>query len=73
VSVDTRTKGRRLDSYRRQHLDHDVTVLVDPDLARLAVEIDLFGRGLRGRKLGIGVGGYDGSACPIDLIRGARR
>ena len=69
MSVDTRTKGRRLDAYLRQTLDHDVTVLVDPDLARLPVEIDLFSRGLRGRKLGLDVGGYDGAACPINLIR----
>ena len=69
MSVDTRTKGRRLDSYLSQNLDEDVTVLVDPDLARLPVEIDLYSRGLRGRKLGLAVGGYDGAACPIDIIR----
>jgi hypothetical protein len=69
VSVDTRTKGRRLDSYRRQSLDRDLVVLVDPDLARLPVEIELYGRGLRGRKLGLDVGGYDGAVCPIELIR----
>ncbi len=69
MSVDTRTKGRRLDSYLRQPLDDDVAILVDPDLARLAVEIDLYGRGRRRRKLGVDVGGYDGAACPIELIR----
>ena len=69
MSVDTRTKGRRLDSYLRQPLDDGVAILVDPDLARLAVEIDLYGRGLRRRKLGVDVGGYDGAACPIELIR----
>ena len=69
MSVDTRTKGRRLDSYLRQPLDDGVAILVDPDLARLAVEIDLYGRGLRRRKLGVDVDGYDGAACPIDLIR----
>ncbi len=69
MSVDTRTKGRRLDSYRRQRLDDDVTVLVDADLARMPVEIDLYGRGLRRRKLGVDVGGYDGTACPTQLIR----
>ena len=46
-----------------------MAILVDPDLARLAVEIDLYGRGLRRRKLGVDVGGYDGAACPIELIR----
>lgn len=69
MSVDTRTKGRNLHSYRRQRIDPDLTVLVDPDLARLPVEIELYSRGLRGRKLGIDVGGYDGAACPINLIR----
>lgn len=69
MSVDTHTKGRRLDSYLRQPLDDGVAILVDPDLARLAVEIDLYGRGLRRRKLGVDVGGYDGAACPIELIR----
>ena len=69
MSVDTRTQGRRLDGYLRQPLDDGVAILVDPDLARLAVEIDLYGRGLRRRKLGVDVGGYDGAACPIELIR----
>ncbi len=69
MSVDTHTKGRILDSYLRQPLDDGVAILVDPDLARLAVEIDLYGRGLRRRKLGVDVGGYDGAACPIELIR----
>ena len=69
MSVDTRTKGRRLDGYLRQPLDDGMAILVDPDLARLAVEIDLYGRGLRRRKLGVEVGGYDGAACPIELIR----
>lgn len=69
MSVDTRTSGRRLGSYHRQHLDDGLAVLVDPDLARLPVEIDLYGRGIRRRKLGVAVGGYDGAACPINLIR----
>ncbi len=68
MSVDTRTTGRRLARYRRHRLDAGVTVLVDPDLARLPVEIHLFGRGLGKRRLGIDVTGYDGAACPITLV-----
>lgn len=66
MSVDTRTQGRRLARYRRQRLG-EVTVLVDPDLARLPVEIHLVGRGLTRRRLGITLTGYDGAACPITI------
>jgi len=67
VSVDTHTKGRKLDGYRRQRVgDHEV--LLDPDLLKLPVELTVTTAGLLGRKLGIAVDGLDGAACPIELL-----
>ena len=68
MSVDTHTSGRRLDGYSRAHAD-GVTVLVDPDLARLPVEIFVQKAGLLGRGVGIHVDGVDGAPCPINLVR----
>ena len=68
MSVDTHTTGRRLDGYTREHAD-GVTVLVDPDLARLPVEIVVTKAGVFGRGVGVHVDGVDGAPCPINLIR----
>mgnify|MGYP001594925712 FL=1 len=67
MSVDARTKGRRLDGYRREQAD-DVEVLFDPDLYRLPVEVTVVVGGLLGRSLGAEVDGLDGAACPIELV-----
>lgn len=68
MSVDTHTTGRRLDGYARASAD-DVIVLVDPDLARLPVEIVVTKAGLFGRGVGVRVDGVDGAPCPIKLVR----
>lgn len=72
MSVDARTKNRRLDGYRRHTImvnGDDVAVLIDPDLARLAVEVTVTTAGLFRRGLGVDVDGIDGATCPIHLIR----
>jgi hypothetical protein len=69
VSVDTRTKGRRLDGYTTRRIEKDLTLLVDPDLIRLSVEITVITAGLFGRGLGADVDGVDGAACPIEIVR----
>lgn len=67
MSVDTRTKNRRLDGYHRQHIDgHEV--LLDPDLLALPVELTIMTGGIFGRKLTAAVDGLDGAPCPIQLI-----
>ena len=67
MSVDTRTKGRRLDGYRTRRIDgHEV--LLDPDLLKLPVELTITTGGVFGRKLTAAVDGLDGAACPIQLI-----
>jgi hypothetical protein len=44
VSVDTRTKGRKLDGYTRRRTDgHEM--LLDPDLLKLPVELTITTRG----------------------------
>ena len=68
MSVDTHTAGRRLDGYAQASTD-DVTVLIDPDLARLPVEIYVRKAGLFGRGVGVFVDGVGGAPCPINLIR----
>ena len=67
MSVDTHTKGRKLDGYTREHAD-GVTVLVDPDLSRLPVEIVVKKAGLFGRGVGVHVDGVGGAPCPIHLV-----
>jgi hypothetical protein len=68
VSVDTRTAGRRLDSYEATKVG-DVEILIDADLVRLPVEITVMKAGLLGRGVGVHVDGVDGAPCPINLIR----
>ncbi len=67
MSVDARTKGRRLEGYRRQRLG-DQELLLDPDLFKLPVEMTITTGGLLGRKLTVVVDGLDGAPCPIQLI-----
>ncbi len=67
MSVDARTKGRRLDGYTPHTID-ELHLLVDPDLHRLPVEVTVTTGGLLGRSLGIEVDGLDGAPCPIQLI-----
>ncbi|MFQ5557874.1 MAG: hypothetical protein ACE5GB_10270 [Acidimicrobiales bacterium] len=69
MSVDTHTTGRKLNRYKRHRLEDDVRVLIDPDLARLPVEVTLVTKGLFGRGLKVIVDGIDGAACPIEVIR----
>ena len=72
VSVDARVKGRRLDGYRPHRIrrgDDELSVLIDPDLQRLAVEVTVVAAGLFRRGLGADVDGIDGAPCPIHLIR----
>ncbi len=70
MSVDARTKGRKLDSYRRTSTDlDDVTVLVDPDLLRLPVDVTVTAAGVFRRGLSADVDGIDGAPCPIQLVR----
>ena len=47
MSVDTRTKGRRLDSYRRQLVDES-TLLYDADLLKLPVTLTIITGGVFG-------------------------
>ena len=68
MSVDTHTAGRTLDGYARASAD-DVMLLIDPDLARLPVEIVVKKAGLFGRGVGVHVDGVDGAPCPLNLIR----
>ena len=67
MSVDTRTKGRRLDSYRRKLVDES-TLLYDADLLKLPVELTITTGGLFGGKLKAAVDGLNGAACPIQLV-----
>ena len=67
MSVDTKTKGRRLDGYRKQRVGKYM-VLLDPDLLKLPVELTITTGGVFGRKLTAAVDGLDGAACPIQLI-----
>jgi len=54
VSVDARTKGRRLDGYtRRQIGGHEV--LLEPDLLKQPVELTTVSSGVFGRGLGAAV------------------
>lgn len=67
MSVDTRTKGRRLDGYTKRRIgEHEL--LLDPDLLRLPVELTILTGGVFGRKLTAAVDGLDGAPCPIQLI-----
>lgn len=68
MSVDTHTSGRRLDGYTSEHTD-GVTILIDPDLARLPVEVVVKKAGLLGRGVGVHIDGVDGAPCPINLVR----
>ena len=68
MSVDTRTSGRRLDSYQRNRVG-EVDILIDADLARLPVEVTVRKAGLLGRGVGVYVDGVDGAPCPINLVR----
>ncbi|MEQ8840498.1 MAG: hypothetical protein RIB98_05925 [Acidimicrobiales bacterium] len=67
MSVDTRTKGRRLDGYTRYMVDgHEL--LLDPDLLKLPVELTITTGGIFGRGLSATVDGLNGAACPIELL-----
>ena len=67
MSVDTRTKGRRLDSYTVRRIDgHEV--LLDPDLLKLPIELTITTGGIFGRGLSATADGLDGAACPIQLL-----
>ena len=67
MSVDTRTKGRRLDGYTVRRIDgHEM--LLDPDLLTLPVELTITTGGIFGRSLSATVDGIDGAVCPIQLI-----
>jgi len=68
VSVDTHTGGRRLDGYTSAETN-GITILVDPDLARLPIEVTVHKAGLLGRGVSVQVDGIDGAPCPIDLVR----
>ena len=68
MSVDTRTKGRRLDSYSTQHPLTDVSVLLDTDLVGLRVEVTVTTAGVLRRGVGMTVEGINGAACPIELV-----
>ena len=68
MSVDTRTTGRRLDSYFPTRVG-EIEILIDADLARLPVEVTVMKGGLLGRGVGVHVDGVDGAPCPINLIR----
>ena len=63
VSVDTRTKGRRLDGYTVRRIDgHEV--LLDPDLLKLQVELTITTGGIFGRGLSATVDGLNGARLP---------
>lgn len=67
MSVDTRTKGRRLDGYTVRRIDgHEM--LLDPDLLRLPIELTITTGGIFGRGLSATADGLDGAACPIELL-----
>lgn len=67
MSVDTRTKGRRLDSYTVRRIDgHEV--LLDPDLLKLPIELTITTGGIFGRGLSATADGLDGAPCPIQLL-----
>ena len=67
MSVDTRTKGRRLDGYTVRRIgDHEI--LLDPDLLRLPIELTITSGGIFGRGLSATADGLDGAACPIELL-----
>ena len=67
VSVDARTKGRKLDGYTLRRIEgHEM--LLDPDLLKLPVELTITTGGVFGRKLTAAVDGINGAACPIQLI-----
>ena len=67
MSVDTRTKGRHLDSYTVRRVDgHEV--LLDPDLLRLPIELTITTGGIFGRGLSATADGLNGAACPIELL-----
>lgn len=67
MSVDTRTKGRRLDGYTR-HTIHGHELLLDPDLLKLPIELTITAGGILGRGLSATADGLDGAACPIELL-----
>ena len=67
MSVDTRTKGRRLDSYTVRRID-GFEVLLDPDLLKLPIELTITTGGIFGRGLSATADGLDGAACPIQLL-----
>jgi len=69
VSVDAHTQGRKLDGYRRHRLGDGLKVLVDRDLHNLPVEVLVVAGGLFGRSLDAQIGGVDGAACPIEILR----
>ncbi len=67
MSVGTRTKGRKLDSYTVRRIDgHEV--LLDPDLLKLPVELTITSGGIFGRGLSATADGLNGNACPIELL-----
>ncbi len=67
MSVDTRTKGRRLDAYTTRRIDgHEM--LLDPDLLKLPVELTITTGGLLGGRLKAKADGLNGAACPIQLL-----
>ena len=68
MSVDTRTAGRTLDGYLPSQVG-DIEILVDADLARLAVHVTVVKGGLLGRGIGVHIDGVDGAPCPINLTR----
>ncbi len=67
LSVDTRTKGQRLDGYRRQLVDESM-LLYDADLLKLPVDLTITTGGVFRGKLKAAVDGLNGAACPIQLI-----
>ena len=67
MSVDTRTKGRRLDGYTRHTIDgHEL--LLDPDLLKPPIELTITTGGILGRGLSATAEGLDGAPCPIELL-----
>ena len=67
MSVDTNTKGRKLDSYKVHRVDgHEV--LLDPDLLKLPIELTITSGGIFGRGLSATADGLNGAACPIELL-----
>lgn len=67
MSVDTRTKGRRLDGYTVRRIDGR-EMLLDPDLLKLPIELTITTGGIFGRGLSATADGLDGAPCPIELI-----